>query len=999
MQDSWLVELRREPSRLRGAGFASPAPLAFERAQRAQAGCAHQQSRRGAPHPAIRSLRRPTKSRISWSCSISSAPLPSFVATGRHWLAARREEALVVSAIGQYGGPAAPNVQQDDEDGIALEDEDEQIDDSEGVPRGTQWVAARASGDRTLERIMETGKRGDVAGIIQAVEEHRGFLTDVHISAAMHVLGKFVQPHQRSRTPLMEKGLDFLADKFIHFTSTFRYRQLATFIYGCALAGYQNRAVLDLAAARAIASIHLFPPQNVSMLMWGCAKLNYRNAELLRAVASEVRTRVAKDFTPQGLANTAFGFSKLRHADAEMWQALAARTIEMSKQLNGQELSMLAFAFSAMQMRDETLFEAIAVAGRKMLHDSLTGFQMAVLSRAFGELGLRNEPLFATMASLAPARIGELSSDGLAQLARGYGLVGIRPRNLFKLISDRALEVLPHATPEEICHLAQAFSQVHVKDEALYRAITETVVGRQLQGFTARQVADLAMSFGRAAIPDRRLFRAIASWTIDNISRLSEDDIATIIRGFSATSVRDDALLRAVAENCLGERGFDRFQADTLADLLWAFANAGVRDESIFRAAAASMMPKVPQLSISGLCDTFTAFASMTAGLHTDEEAWALALYAALTEQLLTPGPRGTLRVEQLTHRQAATLVSSCRQAMYDDPRLLQALLRFALRTVRDLQASYLAQFVLAFASLQIDCAALLAHIPQASSHSVSQTLQNLSQAPQGIKFFRSMHDFSNLVYGLVSVGRTDLLQYVIPNLEDTSRRFGGMTQEECSQLNLVFLAIRTEAPELLSLVPDQLRGRIEREHRHKLRSLEHMPRPSALHRAVSWILHNEMGAAFEEEYLVAGAYHVDIAFPEERIALEVDGPAHHLKVSQRFDGSTVLKQRLLRNLGWKVVHVSYVEWLRLESNEEKRVHLEGILRPVLYEDESARPTEEAYRAKPSQIRARSTHRPSELRSCPFCGNLFHQRGLGAHQRWCKVRSSRSDDTTTTSMS
>jgi hypothetical protein len=86
----------------------------------------------------------------------------------------------------------------------------------------------------------------------------------------------------------------------------------------------------------------------------------------------------------------------------------------------------------------------------------------------------------------------------------------------------------------------------------------------------------------------------------------------------------------------------------------------------------------------------------------------------------------------------------------------------------------------------------------------------------------------------------------------------------------------------------------------------------------------------------------IDIADPQDRIAIEVDGPAHFItridkedgpvgftKVNkgkleyvfawngehQVINGPTALKQRLLHSLGWKVVHLPFWEWYRLQGD------------------------------------------------------------------------------------
>eukprot|EP00284_Hemiselmis_tepida_P002045 CAMPEP_0174951136 /NCGR_PEP_ID=MMETSP1355-20121228/94694_1 /TAXON_ID=464990 /ORGANISM="Hemiselmis tepida, Strain CCMP443" /LENGTH=415 /DNA_ID=CAMNT_0016198783 /DNA_START=36 /DNA_END=1283 /DNA_ORIENTATION=- len=51
-------------------------------------------------------------------------------------------------------------------------------------------------------------------------------------------------------------------------------------------------------------------------------------------------------------------------------------------------------------------------------------------------------------------------------------------------------------------------------------------------------------------------------------------------------------------------------------------------------------------------------------------------------------------------------------------------------------------------------------------------------------------------------------------------------------------------------------------------------------------------------------------------IAIEVDGPAHFLSNTRQANGSTLLKRRLLKKLGYRVVSVPYWEWGIKDDNE-----------------------------------------------------------------------------------
>jgi hypothetical protein len=87
------------------------------------------------------------------------------------------------------------------------------------------------------------------------------------------------------------------------------------------------------------------------------------------------------------------------------------------------------------------------------------------------------------------------------------------------------------------------------------------------------------------------------------------------------------------------------------------------------------------------------------------------------------------------------------------------------------------------------------------------------------------------------------------------------------------------------------------------------------------------------------GYFSIDIALPDQRIALEFDGPTHFMS-----DGTntqtmkTKLRDLLLQKRGWRVVSVPYFEWDRhtteakengLELGSHRRTYVEEKLAGV----------------------------------------------------------------------
>ena len=93
-----------------------------------------------------------------------------------------------------------------------------------------------------------------------------------------------------------------------------------------------------------------------------------------------------------------------------------------------------------------------------------------------------------------------------------------------------------------------------------------------------------------------------------------------------------------------------------------------------------------------------------------------------------------------------------------------------------------------------------------------------------------------------------------------------------------------------------------------------------------------EMGWNHEFEHVTEEGISLDLADPEAKRAIEVDGPFHYLKDVSTGDyvvnGPTQFKSRLLRGLGWQITHVPFFDWDH-KSRSERRELLKNHLAKI----------------------------------------------------------------------
>ena len=107
-----------------------------------------------------------------------------------------------------------------------------------------------------------------------------------------------------------------------------------------------------------------------------------------------------------------------------------------------------------------------------------------------------------------------------------------------------------------------------------------------------------------------------------------------------------------------------------------------------------------------------------------------------------------------------------------------------------------------------------------------------------------------------------------------------------------------------------------------------------------------EMPEAVHEEYTIPGLGSiVDIALPEAKLVIEVDGPSHytHHEVSPKAggppveaNGPTRMKVRQIMAFGWRIASVPYFEWEPLKREDERQAYLQAKLQDVLEPGEYA---------------------------------------------------------------
>jgi len=168
-----------------------------------------------------------------------------------------------------------------------------------------------------------------------------------------------------------------------------------------------------------------------------------------------------------------------------------------------------------------------------------------------------------------------------------------------------------------------------------------------------------------------------------------------------------------------------------------------------------------------------------------------------------------------------------------------------------------------------------------------------------------------------------------------TEEEMASMKHELYVQMYQVTIAASIEAPHLVLAPPPPKMNKIVQT--ATTRNTDVLISKSQKH--VSNILHR-MGFYHKLEVSPMGRsdgfLSLDMADTKNSIAVEFDGPFHYVRreglehITNRDDGRTAFKTRLLERKGWRIIRVSYLDWAGLSNEEEQIGYLFHKLKEVM---------------------------------------------------------------------
>eukprot|EP00741_Cyanophora_paradoxa_P025639 tig00000385_g24743.t1 len=631
----------------------------------------------------------------------------------------------------------------------------------------------------------------------------------------------------------------------------------------------QARPALLLLEGRFIETADEFRPRALSNVIYGCALSRYHSAALL-AAASRLPSELEGN-----CSNLLWSLATLKERDAAVFEAVAARCLQAIPSFNEQNLSNVAWACAALGHYDAALFDAVAKASLdRVSHFTPQG--LATLAWSFATLRApAGAPLLEAAAAHAVTRLSDFAAQGLSLLCWSFATFGAN------CDAETPLGPSPAQTPSASSP-SPSPSPEPSSSSSSFAAAASTAPGTAGGSSSSSSNGVAPSAFASPAVV--AFFTLVAGELVARrLSDFSPQAISNIVWAFAKVGVRDEAMLSSVAAEAA--RRLSDFGEQNISNVAWGFAKLQFAPPRLFGRISEEARRRVGQLTGQGLANVAWAFATV--------KFLDAPLFRTLAENALT-------RLDALNCQQLANLAWAFGTMRVDNLDLMRALADEARQRGAAMKAQELTMLALAFAYVRFDD-------PAAIDHLVEEARKRLAEfSPQEV---------SNLAWAFIAFGRHDeivelgMLQRLL-----SYQRTLLLSPENLNQLGIILFAFRTERPELLPSFPDSLREAVTAYYADLVDGGGYDS--SGLHISVAGELAEVRGGFVEEHF--AGAYFLDIAYPDERVCVEVDGPLHYLALSGRLDGDSELKDRLLARDGWTVHHVTYREWNALPRHRRR---------------------------------------------------------------------------------
>eukprot|EP00520_Triparma_pacifica_P015110 CAMPEP_0118643390 /NCGR_PEP_ID=MMETSP0785-20121206/6366_1 /TAXON_ID=91992 /ORGANISM="Bolidomonas pacifica, Strain CCMP 1866" /LENGTH=675 /DNA_ID=CAMNT_0006535051 /DNA_START=153 /DNA_END=2176 /DNA_ORIENTATION=+ len=564
----------------------------------------------------------------------------------------------------------------------------------------------------------------------------------------------------------------------------------------------------------------------------------------------------------------------------------------------------------ARAIKNDKVFNRVRGDFEKRLEDGGMGWlgirEAANVIHAHGVMGIRSKVVFKSLVDDTKRIVEEGDAHTISNCAYALARLGIRGNDFIQTLEseDIVKKLVREGKPQAIANTIWAMATLGNQAPTLARAIdTNEVAMKIVREGQPQAISNTIWALATLGHRAPTLARAIdGNEVVIKIVREGKpQNIANTIWAMATFGYQAPNLARAIDSEEVVMRIVREGRPQHMANTIWAMATLGVRAPTLARAIDSEevVMRIVREGKPQAISNTIWAMAT----LGVQAPALARAINSVATMDNFT---------KEANMQHFSNSIWAMNQLKYDCPRLVQA---FAV-TARELMGTAHSQGI-------SNTAFGLSYLGYFNEEIFEQIGKHADIVANGSK-----QDIANTLWAFGISGFTAKHEETVKMLWDDvmKRPVTQFSSEAWSQLEIARLFARSEGVDL-EVIDDDGRGGSRREIMENAANVDDKP-ATRFERNIANDLARFGFSGFETEVSPfdngegGKLLKIDIAWKEEKVALELDGPTHFLSPSNKRDGPTKAKKRLLKSLGWKVLNISYMqnrEFEKLREEEKKK--------------------------------------------------------------------------------
>ncbi|GAX75036.1 hypothetical protein CEUSTIGMA_g2480.t1 [Chlamydomonas eustigma] len=285
---------------------------------------------------------------------------------------------------------------------------------------------------------------------------------------------------------------------------------LAIMAWGLSQLRYCDSEILDALAVACRSSRHQLQPRDISNIVWAYAKLGYHHHHLFSDLCHCIISK-SLDLTPHDLANIAWAYATVGHPYKPLFKAVGGTALHLLPGFTAQGLSNMLWAFTAARVPDPELYEALAGESLHRLHQ-FAPKHMAMAAWGLARGGKGQSIMLTAIAEQAETQLQDFKTKELSLLLWSLSWSGHHSSSLFNsapsVLSQRI--AAGRFSWQDLAHAAWAFATSGQYHEQLFASVSEACLSN-LPGFVASPSAldTIVGSLGMVGHYHEQLFTAV----------------------------------------------------------------------------------------------------------------------------------------------------------------------------------------------------------------------------------------------------------------------------------------------------------------------------------------------------------------------------------------------------------------------------------------------------------------------------------------------------------